>query len=46
MEFPPVKERGTWHNTSIIDPDKPYKEFLKELIAKENDKKCVIQYLP
>ena len=30
MKFPPVEQRGQWHNGTIIfDPDTPYKEFLK-----------------
>lgn len=29
MEFPPVKDRGAWHNDMIIfDPDTPYKEYM------------------
>ncbi|MEY8338002.1 LicD family protein [Lachnospiraceae bacterium 62-35] len=28
MKFPPVEERGTWHDNSIIfDPDTPYKQY-------------------
>ena len=28
MEFPPVDQRGTWHQGLVIDPDKPYKDYL------------------
>lgn len=29
MKFPPVKERGMWHNDQLIyDPDIPYKEYI------------------
>ena len=31
MEYPPIEQRGKWHEDMIIfDPDKPYKEFIKE----------------
>ena len=31
MEFPPVEERGAWHNHQIIfDPEMPYKQFFEE----------------
>lgn len=26
-EFPPVEERGTWHQDVFFDPDKPYYEY-------------------
>lgn len=29
MQFPPVEDRGTWHNSALFDPDIPYKEFKK-----------------
>ncbi len=29
-QFPPKEERGGWHSGSIIDPDLPYKEYLKK----------------
>lgn len=29
MKYPPKEERGTWHSTSIFDPDIPYKDMLK-----------------
>lgn len=32
MQYPPVEERGTWHNSVLFNPDKPYKESLKELL--------------
>jgi lipopolysaccharide cholinephosphotransferase len=35
MEFPPVEDRGQWHSTIIFDPDKSYKEYIKELRAKD-----------
>ena len=31
IKFPPVEERGTWHNSVIFDPDKPYTEYLKSI---------------
>ena len=31
MEFPPVEERGVWHEDNIAyDPDTPYKVYIKE----------------
>ena len=29
MTFPPVEQRGTWHEGIIFDPDKPYTDYLK-----------------
>ena len=29
MKFPPVEKRGGWHYGSILDPDKPYTDYLK-----------------
>lgn len=32
MKFPPVEERGTWHNNIVeFDPDTPYKEYIKNM---------------
>lgn len=32
MEFPPIDQRGKWHENMIIfDPDVPYKEFIQKL---------------
>lgn len=31
MKFPPVEERGVWHPGIIVDVDKPYKEYLKDM---------------
>ena len=31
MKFPPVEERGRWHDGKIVfDPDTPYREFLQK----------------
>lgn len=30
MHYPPVEQRGTWHDGFIMNPDVPYKEFLKQ----------------
>ena len=30
MEFPPVEQRGLWHNDLIIDTEVPYKTFVKK----------------
>jgi len=30
-QFPPIEKRGDWHSGLLVDTDKPYKEFLKEL---------------
>ncbi|MCI8593558.1 MAG: hypothetical protein HFI88_14740 [Lachnospiraceae bacterium] len=33
MDFPPVDERGEWHNGIIdFDPDLPYKEYFKNKV--------------
>ncbi len=32
MKYPPVEKRGTWHTGIISDPDRPYKDYLKELL--------------
>ena len=29
-KFPPVSERGTWHSYYVFDPDRPYKQYLKD----------------
>lgn len=29
-KFPPVEERGNWHNTEMFDPDRPYSIVIKE----------------
>ena len=35
MEFPPVEERGRWHeNMVIFEPDIPYKEYMDKLIRR------------
>lgn len=34
MEFPPVEERGKWHENIFFDPDKPFTEYTK---AKKGD---------
>lgn len=31
MHFPPVEQRGTWHSSSVFNPDVPYKETQKSL---------------
>ncbi len=28
MDFPPVEQRGTWHSGLIIDPERPYTDYL------------------
>ena len=28
MQFPPVEKRGTWHGCLILDPEKPYTDYL------------------
>lgn len=30
-EFPPVSQRGEWHNHMVFDPDTPYLELLKHM---------------
>ena len=30
MELPPVEKRGNWHEGLLIDPDRPYTEYLKD----------------
>lgn len=32
MQYPPVEARGTWHDSIVFDPDKPYDESLRELL--------------
>ena len=36
MQFPPVEQRGTWHSSSVFNPDVPYKEIIADI--KNNDK--------
>ncbi len=31
MQLPPIEERGTWHSSTIFEPDIPYKHYLKTL---------------
>ena len=31
MQFPPMEKRGTWHSSSVFDPDLPYIDYIKEL---------------
>lgn len=35
MQLPPLDKRGVWHNSSVVDPDVPYLEILKELHAQD-----------
>jgi len=28
MKYPPLEKRGTWHSGAIIDPEKPFTEYL------------------
>lgn len=37
MEFPPVTQRGLWHNDLLIDVDKPYNEFLLQYREEHNN---------
>lgn len=37
MQFPPIEERGTWHDTSYFNPDIPYLETLEMLHRKDHD---------
>lgn len=30
MQFPPVEQRGIWHDGTIMNPDVPYKRFLQD----------------
>ncbi|MDO5448984.1 MAG: LicD family protein [Clostridia bacterium] len=30
MKLPPIEKRGTWHDYYVFDPDRPYKQYLKE----------------
>lgn len=30
MKYPKIEDRGNWHKDIIIDPDKPYVEYLKK----------------
>ena len=32
-QMPPIEKRGTWHNTTIFDPDTPYDRY----VVKESD---------
>ncbi len=36
MEFPPVEERGNWHDM-VFEPNVPYKEFFEKLKSKTNE---------
>ena len=36
MQFPPVEERGVWHKNAMFNPDRSYKESLKDLRRKDN----------
>ena len=38
MEFPPVENRGTWHSTSVFDPDTPYKDTLFNMLTIDSSK--------
>lgn len=38
MEFPPVENRGTWHSTSVFDPDTPYKDTLLNMLTIDSSK--------
>ena len=31
MTFPPIEKRGTWHYGVFLDPDRTYKDYLKEI---------------
>lgn len=31
-EFPPVSERGTWHDGAVFNADVPYKDILKDIV--------------
>jgi lipopolysaccharide cholinephosphotransferase len=31
MKYPPIKDRGNWHNDSVFDPDVPYNDTLENL---------------
>ena len=35
MQFPPIEERGAWHQAIIFNPDCPYTDSLKNVIAQE-----------
>lgn len=35
MKYPPLEQRGVWHNSVIFNPDKSYKDSLKELLNNE-----------
>ncbi len=37
MEFPPIADRGMWHRRLTQIPDKPYKEYLEEMLKKESE---------
>ncbi len=36
MALPPIEERGRWHAGALMDPDKPYTEYVNALWAKES----------
>lgn len=31
MQFPPVEQRGAWHDKNIFNPDVPYRDYRKKL---------------
>jgi lipopolysaccharide cholinephosphotransferase len=35
MKFPPIEERGKWHSALVFEPDMPYTETIKRLIAED-----------
>ena len=35
MQYPPIMERGTWHNSVLFNSDKPYDESLTKLLREE-----------
>jgi lipopolysaccharide cholinephosphotransferase len=36
MKFPPVNERGRWHESMLYNADVPYTEKIKELTKEDN----------
>ena len=33
MQFPPVEERGTWHNSALFEPDMSYIDYKKKVLG-------------
>ena len=38
MKYPPVETRGNWHDSILLNPNIPYKQFREQLLSKEEKK--------